>query len=115
MSDNYYIHEFNHIFPKYIVDEFKFPLKDYQLYLEGLSLNPFFFYKKWSDINRQKLTNKYWNNNPNLDWKWSLSFPLFSILEKYIENFEHPKIIGFSGLPGSGKSTLGVWINNLAT
>ena len=52
------------------------------------------------------MIDKYWRQNTRLDWKWSLSFPFFSFLEKYIENFDHPKIIGFSGLPGSGKSTL---------
>ena len=72
------------------------------------------FFNKWSDIDRQYLSNKYLRKNTNLDWKWSLSFPLFSLLEKYVENFINPKIIGFSGLPGSGKSTLGFWIDNLA-
>ena len=108
------MHEFNNIFPKSISDEFLFPLDDFRLYLEALSINPLFFYDKWSDIDRQSLINKYWKNNTKLDWKWSLSFPLFSLLEKYVENIIHPKIIGFSGLPGSGKSTLGFWIDNVA-
>ena len=108
------MHEFNNIFPKSISDEFLFPLDDFRLYLEALSINPLFFYDKWSDMDRQSLINKYWKNNTKLDWKWSLSFPLFSLLEKYVENIIHPKIIGFSGLPGSGKSTLGFWIDNVA-
>ena len=44
----------------------------------------------------------------------SLSFPFFSLLEKYLNTINQPIIIGFSGLPGSGKSTLGFWIDNVA-
>ena len=36
------------------------------------------------------------------------------LLEKYIEHINAPTIIGFSGLPGSGKSTLGLWIDSVA-
>tara|TARA_B100000700_G_scaffold317576_1_gene409196 strand:+ start:3314 stop:4324 length:1011 start_codon:yes stop_codon:yes gene_type:complete len=108
------IHEFNNIFPDQIRDEFLFPLDEFLLYLEALSLNPLIFYNQWSEKNRESIANKYWINNPKLDWKWSLSFPLFSLFEKYLRNNKNYTIIGLSGLPGSGKSTLGNWINNLA-
>ena len=114
MPDNTIYKDFNDIFPKYIVNEFLFPLDCYKIFLDGLSLDPSIFFDKWSDNNRQSMIHKYWKQNTKLDWKWSLSFPLFSLLEKYVENFDHPRIIGFSGLPGSGKSTLGSWINNVA-
>ncbi|WP_269610227.1 uridine kinase [Prochlorococcus marinus] len=39
---------------------------------------------------------------------------MFSLLENYINNINNPIIIGFSGLPGSGKSTLGFWIDSVA-
>ena len=108
------INKYKHIFPNYITDEFLFPLEDFLFYLECLSINPLDFYQEWSDINRQNLIKKYLKNNTRLDWKWGLSFPFFSFLEKYIDNIISPKIIGFSALPGSGKSTLGFWIENLA-
>ena len=114
MQDNINYKDFNDIFPKYVIDEFLFPLDNYRIFLEGLSIDPSRFYEKWSNNNRQSFIDEYWKENTKQDWKWSLSFPFFSLLEKYIENFEHPIIIGFSGLPGSGKSTLGSWINNLA-
>ena len=114
MQDKDIFNEFSNIFPKEISDQFLFPLDTYFLFLEGLSINPFFFFNRWSDINRQSLINKYWKPNTKLDWKWSLSFPLFSLLEKYLENIINPKIIGFSGLPGSGKSTLGFWIDSVS-
>ena len=114
MLDKDIIQDFNNIFPKDISEEFIFDLDSYLLFLEGLSINPLIFFNKWSDIHRQSIIDKYWKANTNIDWKWSLTFPLFSLLEKYIDNINNPKIIGFSGLPGCGKSTLGFWINSVA-
>ena len=114
MQDENLINEFNNIFPKEISDDFLFSLDKFQLFLENLSLDPIQFFRQWSDINRQNVIEKYCNQNTKLDWKWSLLFPLFSVLEKYIENSNTPNIIGFSGLPGSGKSTLGFWIDSVA-
>tara|TARA_B100000700_G_scaffold274383_1_gene319367 strand:- start:972 stop:1982 length:1011 start_codon:yes stop_codon:yes gene_type:complete len=114
MLNNSIIDEFNNRFPKEIRNEFLFPIESYLLFLDGLSLNPLNFLEKWLDIERQSTSNKYWKQSTKLDWKWSLSFPLFSLIEKYIENISKPIIIGFSGLPGSGKSTLGFWIDRVA-
>ena len=114
MLDNSIYNDFNNIVPKYLVDEFIFPLDSYRVFLDGLSIEHAFFFKKWSANNRQSLFEKHCFQNTKLDWKWALSFPLFSILEKYVKYNHNPIIIGFSGLPGSGKSTLGFWIDNLA-
>ena len=114
MIDNSIHKDFNKIFPKDITDEFLFSLDNYQMFLDNLSIEPSLFFDKWTDINRKSLADKYWKKNTKLDWKWSLSFPFFCILEKYLEFMEEPKIIGFSGLPGSGKSSLGFWIDSLA-
>ncbi len=102
------------IFPSYITDDFLFPLDSYRLFLECLSINPSSFLKKWSDINRQSIVDKYWKPYTKLDWKWSLTFPFFSLLENYTNTIDNPIIIGFSGLPGSGKSTIGTWIDSVA-
>ncbi len=107
-------YDFNDIFPKDIRGDFLFPLDTYRLFLEGLSINPSLFYQKWSDVNMQSIIDKYWKPNQKLDWKWSLTFPLFTLLENYINTINKPIIIGFSGLPGSGKSTLGFWIDSVA-
>ena len=114
MLDNNLTHDFNDIFPKDITDEFLFPLDSYKLYLEGLLIDPSDFYTQWSEIKRQPLIEKYWKRNTKLDWKWALSFPLFSLLENYVNKNSNPSLIGFSGLPGSGKSTLGAWIDSVA-
>ena len=114
MLDKDIINEFKNIFPKDISEEFLFNFDHYILFLDRLSINPLNFFGKWSESNREAITNRYWNHNTKTDWKWSLSFPFFSLLEGYVDNFSTPIIIGFSGLPGSGKSTLGFWINNVA-
>tara|TARA_Y100001968_G_scaffold292768_1_gene298220 strand:- start:141 stop:1151 length:1011 start_codon:yes stop_codon:yes gene_type:complete len=114
MLDKNISRELNKISYKDLGNEFLFPIDKYLLYLERLSLNPYDFLKKWSETERLFFSDKYWKKNIRLDWKWSLSFPLFSVLEKYVDNFRSPKIIGFSGLPGSGKSFLGSWINGVA-
>ncbi len=114
MKDKDIKYDYNHIFPNYIRDDFLFSLDTYRLFLEGLSINPSLFYQKWSDVNVQSIIDKYWKPNQKSDWKWSLSFPFFSLLENYINTINKPIIIGFSGLPGSGKSTLGFWIDSVA-
>ena len=114
MLDKDINHEFYDLFPLDIRSDFLFPIDTYRLFLEGLSINPSLFFHKWSDSNTKKIIDKYWKNNTKLDWKWSLTYPFFSLLENYINSINNPIIIGFSGLPGSGKSTLGLWIDSVA-
>ena len=95
-------------------DHFLFPFEKFNLFLEGLSLNPSIFFHKWSDPKTQSIIEKYWKPDTKLDWKWSLTFPFFSLLENFVNTINNPIIIGFSGLPGSGKSTLGFWIDRVA-
>ncbi len=114
MKDKYINYDFNYIFPTVIRNDFLFSLDAYRLFLEGLSINPLGFYQTWTDVNMQSIINKYWKHNQKSDWKWSLTFPFFSLLVNYVNTINKPIIIGFSGLPGSGKSTLGFWVNSVA-
>ena len=84
MIDKDINYDFNHIFPQDIRDEFLFPLDTYQLFLEGLSIDPLLFFHKWSDINNQIIIDKYWKENTKADWKWSLTYPFFTLLENYL-------------------------------
>ena len=114
MADNEIINEFIDIFPNNIRNDFLFPLQSYRLFLEGLSINPSLFFQKWSNNNTQSIIDKFWKPNTKSDWKWCLTLPFFSLLEKYFHSVDKPIILGFAGLPGSGKSTLGFWINSVA-
>jgi len=48
------------------------------------------------------------------DWLWGLILPLLSDAYKLIQNNSERKIIGLSALPGTGKTTLGLLIEELA-
>jgi len=58
--------------------------------------------------------DKYWNNKVNDDWIWGLALPLLSQAYKFHNNFSDRKIIGISALPGTGKTTLGKWLESIS-
>ncbi|MBO6975619.1 MAG: kinase [Prochlorococcus marinus CUG1435] len=58
--------------------------------------------------------NQYWNNKINDDWIWGLALPLLSHAYKFHNNFSDRKIIGISALPGTGKTTLGKWLEAIS-
>ena len=58
--------------------------------------------------------NQYWNNKVNEDWIWGLALPLLSQAYRFHNNFSDRKIIGISALPGTGKTTLGNWLEAIS-
>ena len=58
--------------------------------------------------------DQFWNNKVNDDWIWGLSLPLLSQAYKLNNNFSNRKIIGLSALPGTGKTTLGKWLESIS-
>ncbi len=58
--------------------------------------------------------DQYWNNNVKDDWIWGLALPLISQAYKFQNNFSTRKIIGISALPGTGKTTLGKWLEAIS-
>ncbi len=58
--------------------------------------------------------DQYWNNKVNDDWIWGLALPLLSQAYKFHNNFSDRKIIGISALPGTGKTTLGKWLEAIS-
>ena len=59
--------------------------------------------------------NEFWDSNFNDDWIWGLALPLLSKAYKFKNNFSDRKIIGISALPGTGKTTLGKWLEAVST
>ena len=45
---------------------------------------------------------------------WGLALPLLSQAYKFKNNFSERKIIGISALPGTGKTTLGKWLQSIS-
>ena len=58
--------------------------------------------------------DQFWNNKVNDDWIWGLGLPLLSQAYKFQNNFSDRKIIGISALPGTGKTTLGKWLEAIS-
>ena len=58
--------------------------------------------------------DQYWHGDVNDDWIWGLALPLLSQAYKFHNNFSERKIIGISALPGTGKTTLGKWLEAIS-
>ena len=66
--------------------------------------------KFWSNQENIFSTENFCNNKVNDDWIWGLALPLLSQAYKFHNNSSNRKIIGISALPGTGKTTLGKWL-----
>jgi len=60
------------------------------------------------------LINEYWDDNVREDWIWGLALPLLSQAYMFKHKFSDRKIIGISALPGTGKTTLGKWLEAIS-
>ena len=58
--------------------------------------------------------NKFWDSGVNEDWIWGLALPLLSQAYYFNKNFPERKLIGISALPGTGKTTLGKWMESIS-
>ena len=64
----------------------------------------------WNNKKNLLSIDQYWNHNVNDDWIWGLALPLLSQAYKFQNSFSERRIIGISALPGTGKTTLGKWL-----
>ena len=68
----------------------------------------------WNNQRNILSINKFWNKKVSDDWIWGLALPLLSQAYKFHNNFSDRKIIGISALPGTGKTTLGKWLEAIS-
>ncbi len=68
----------------------------------------------WNSKKNILSIDQYWSNKVNDDWIWGLALPLLSQAYKFKNNFSDRKIIGISALPGTGKTTLGKWLEAIS-
>ena len=68
----------------------------------------------WKNQKNILSIDQYWNNKFNDDWIWGLALPLLSQAYKFQNNYSDRKIIGISALPGTGKTTLGKWLEAIS-
>jgi len=72
------------------------------------------WFEFWNNKKNILSIDKYWNNKVNDDWIWGLALPLLSQAYKFQKDFSDRKIIGISALPGTGKTTLGKWLEAIS-
>ena len=68
----------------------------------------------WKNQKNILSIDQFWSNKVNDDWIWGLALPLLSQAYKFKNNFSDRKIIGISALPGTGKTTLGNWLEAIS-
>ena len=68
----------------------------------------------WNNKKNILSIDQFWNNKVNDDWIWGLALPLLSQAYNFQNNFSNRKIIGISALPGTGKTTLGKWLEAIS-
>ena len=95
--------------------DFNFPLDSFEKLIIDIgweSLDDWLNF--WNNQKNILSIDQYWNNNVNEDWIWGLALPLLSQAYKFQDNFYERKIIGISALPGTGKTTLGKWLEAIS-
>ena len=68
----------------------------------------------WNSKKEILSIDKFWDDGVNDDWIWGLALPLLSQAYIYNKKFKERKIIGISALPGTGKTTLGKWLESIS-
>ena len=95
--------------------DIKFPINKFEKLIIDIgweSLDEWFNF--WNSQKNILEIDRFWNNKVNDDWIWGLAIPLLSHAYKLQNNFSDRKIIGISALPGTGKTTLGKWLEAIS-
>ena len=95
--------------------DINFPLDKFEKLIIDIgweSLDDWFNF--WNNQKNILSIDQYWNNKVKDDWIWGLALPLLSQAYKFNSNFCNRKIIGISALPGTGKTTLGKWLEAIS-
>ena len=93
----------------------EFPLDDFEELISQIgwsSLDEWFMF--WSLKKEMLSINNFWDDNVKDDWIWGLALPLLSQAYKLNKKSPERKIIGISALPGTGKTTLGKWLESIS-
>ena len=91
----------------------EFPLDKFEKLIIQIGWETLDEWFKFWDLKKDALLIKnFWNNDVREDWIWGLALPLLSQAYKFNSNFPERKLIGISALPGTGKTTLGKWLES---
>ncbi len=88
----------------------QFPLRDYEKLLTELGWPyPSDWLNFWLEHCGTELASTFWPSNTKFDWIWGIGLPLLSDVKRFLTQ-DSSNIIGITGLPGCGKTSLGRWI-----
>ncbi len=93
----------------------EFPLDEFEKLISQIgwsSLDEWFMF--WHLKKEILSMDAFWDKNVNDDWIWGLALPLLSQAYKLNIESNDRKIIGISALPGTGKTTLGKWLESIS-
>ena len=93
----------------------EFPLDDFEELISQIgwsSLDEWFMF--WNLKKEILSIDNFWDDNVNDDWIWGLALPLLSQAYKLNKKSSKRNIIGISALPGTGKTTLGKWLESIS-
>ncbi len=93
----------------------EFPLDNFEKLINQIgwrTLNDWFMF--WNLKKEILSIDDFWDDDVNDDWIWGLALPLLSQAYKFNINSTNRKIIGISALPGTGKTTLGKWLESIS-
>ena len=92
-----------------------FPMAPFHQLLEDLNWSDHDQWQnQWLARGGQNLASSSWPSGTKAEWTWGLGFPFLSDIERYLLKTEDQALFGISGLPGSGKTSFGRWIEAVA-
>jgi D-glycerate 3-kinase len=95
--------------------DINFPLDKFEKLIVDIGWNSLDdWFNFWDNQKNILSIDQFWNNKVNDDWIWGLALPLLSQAHKFQNKFSDRKIIGISALPGTGKTTLGKWLEEIS-
>ena len=95
--------------------DINFPLDKFEKLIIDIGWNSLdSWYNFWNNQKKILSIEEFWNNKVKDDWIWGLALPLLSQAYQFQCNASQRKIIGISALPGTGKTTLGKWLEAIS-
>ncbi len=94
--------------------QIKFPTKPFEQLLIKLGWSdPQAWLSHWNKRGGISLKDGHWPPGTRSDWIWGLGLPFLTLLEGCLGN-SGKSLVGISGLPGCGKTSLGFWLEAVA-
>ncbi len=95
--------------------EIPFPIKDFENLLKELGWSQLLeWLAHWNNYGGVNLARQAWPDKTKSDWALGVGLPFLTDIERYLANQQESILFGISGLPGSGKTCFGRWLEAAA-